>query len=108
MYIDDGSGSYIKNAENETIKVNNKAADGSDLAIAEQVKRTDVSFVKVNYETGVEMADIFFKITSSTGEAHYVKQVLRAIIHQPRLQTHSIQTIMTAFSTMIRKMIILM
>lgn len=73
MYIDDGSGSYIKNAENETIKVNNKAADGSDLAIAEQVKRTDVSFVKVNYETGVEMADIFFKITSSTGEAHYVK-----------------------------------
>lgn len=73
MYIDDGSGSYIKNAENETIKVNNKAADGSDLAIAEQVKRTDISFVKVNYETGVEMADIFFKITSSTGEAHYVK-----------------------------------
>lgn len=73
MYIDDGTGSYTTNAENETIKVNNKAADGSDLAISEQVKRTDVSFVKVNYETGVEMADIFFKITSSTGEAHYVK-----------------------------------
>lgn len=73
MYIDDGTGSYTTNAEGQTIKVNNKAADGSDLAVAEEIKRSDFSFVKVNYETGVEMPDIFFKVTSSNGETHYVK-----------------------------------
>lgn len=45
---------------------------GTPLAVSEVIKRGDFHFTKKNYETEKIMPGVFFKVTSSAGEVHYI------------------------------------
>lgn len=72
-YVESRTGSYETNAHNIPIKVFTTAAAGTDVAVQEQIVRGDMSFTKRDYEGQTGMENVFFRITSSTGESHIIK-----------------------------------
>ncbi|MBQ8982029.1 MAG: VaFE repeat-containing surface-anchored protein [Lachnospiraceae bacterium] len=64
---------YTTNADGTRIHVFTTAQDGSEISVKEEIKRSDLAFQKLNYVTYRPMANVFFRITSSTGESHIIK-----------------------------------
>ena len=73
-YVEDpATNEYTTNADGTRIHVFTTAQDGSEISVQEDIKRSDLAFQKLHYVTHQPMANVFFRITSSTGESHIIK-----------------------------------
>lgn len=64
---------FETNQTGQQVRVFTTAQAGTPVALAEEVTRVGFSVTKMDYVTYAEMEDVFFKVTSSTGESHYIK-----------------------------------
>ncbi|MCM1273688.1 MAG: VaFE repeat-containing surface-anchored protein, partial [Clostridium sp.] len=68
-----GDNAFETNQSGKRVRVFTTAQSGTPVALAEDAVRVGFTVSKMDYVTYGEMEDVFFKITSSTGESHYIK-----------------------------------
>lgn len=68
-----GDSAFETNQSGQQVRVFTTAQAGTPVALAEEVTRVGFSVTKIDHVTYEEMEDVFFRVTSSTGESHYIK-----------------------------------
>ena len=64
---------FTQNADGTSVKVFTTLQSGRGLDVTNVITRGDFSFIKEDYETRLEMEDVYFRVTASSGESHIIR-----------------------------------